>query len=82
MNNQWIITISRVFCTGRAEAAKKLAETLNFDYLDKILIDETARLNFKKAFQSALHILFILRYTMLQIFLSLIFSLMSVRNTR
>ena len=39
MSNQWIITIGREFCTGGAEAAKKLAETLNFDYLDKILID-------------------------------------------
>ena len=44
MNNQWIITIGREFCTGGAEAAKKLAETLNYDYLDKILIDETAEM--------------------------------------
>ena len=44
MNNQWIITIGREFCTGGGEAAKKLAETLNFDYLDKNLIDETAEM--------------------------------------
>ena len=44
MNNQWIITIGREFCTGGAEAAKKLAETLNYDYLDKGLIDETAEM--------------------------------------
>ena len=35
-----------------------------------------------KAFQSVLHVLFILCYTMLQVFLSLIFALISVRNTR
>ena len=44
MNNQWMITIGREFCTGGAEAAQKLAETLSFDYLDKILIDETAEM--------------------------------------
>ena len=30
MNNQWIITIGREFCTGGAEAAKKLAETIKY----------------------------------------------------
>ena len=44
MNNQWIITIGREFCTGGAETAQKLADILKFDYLDKILIDETAEM--------------------------------------
>ena len=35
-----------------------------------------------KAFQSVLHVLFILCYNLLQVFLSLIFDLMRVRNTR
>ena len=44
MNHQWLITIGREFCTGGADTAKKLAERLNYDYLDKILIDETAEM--------------------------------------
>lgn len=44
MKNNWVITIGREFCTGGAQTAKKLAEKLQFDYLDKELIDETAEL--------------------------------------
>lgn len=44
MKNNWVITIGREFCTGGAETAKKLAEKLHFDYLDKELIDETAEM--------------------------------------
>lgn len=44
MKGNWVITIGREFCTGGAETAKKLAEKLQFEYLDKELIDETAEL--------------------------------------
>lgn len=44
MKNNWVITIGREFCTGGAKTAKKLAEVLQFEYLDKELIDETAEL--------------------------------------
>ncbi|MCD8232064.1 MAG: cytidylate kinase-like family protein [Clostridiales bacterium] len=37
-----IITVGREFCSGGAEAAKKLAEKLGYKYIDKELINQTA----------------------------------------
>ena len=48
----------------------------------KILIAVVLSFKIVKAFQSVIHVLFILCYNLLQIFLSLIFALMRVRNTR
>ena len=42
MKYDWIITVGREFCTGGADAAKELAKRLNYRYLDKVLVDETA----------------------------------------
>lgn len=37
-----IITVGREFCSGGAETAKKLADTLGYKYIDKELIEQTA----------------------------------------
>jgi cytidylate kinase len=42
MNNKWVITIGREFCSGGAETGHKVAEILGISYHDKIIIDETA----------------------------------------
>ncbi len=39
----YIITVGREFCSGGAETARKLAEKLGYKYVDKELIDRTAR---------------------------------------
>lgn len=44
MNNNWVITVGREFCSGGAEIARKVAEKLNIPYYDKKIIDETAKL--------------------------------------
>lgn len=42
MNNKWVITIGREFCSGGAETGHRLAEILGIAYHDKKIIDETA----------------------------------------
>jgi cytidylate kinase len=42
MENNWIITIGRQFCSGGAEIGHKVAKILNIPYYDKEIIDEAA----------------------------------------
>ncbi len=53
----------------------------NLPYLATFVLNEFSE-KFKKAFQSVLSAQFILCYNLLQVFLSLIFALMKVRNMR
>ena len=42
MENNWIITIGRQFCSGGAEIGHKVAKLLDIPYYDKEIIDEAA----------------------------------------
>lgn len=44
MNNNWIITIGRQFCSGGAEIGQKVAEHFGIPYYDKSIIDHTAEI--------------------------------------
>ncbi|MCD7826836.1 MAG: cytidylate kinase-like family protein [Clostridiaceae bacterium] len=43
ISSNCIITVGREFCSGGAETAKKLADRLGYQFLDKELIDQTAK---------------------------------------
>jgi len=44
MENSWIITVGRAFCSGGAEIAHKVAAFLDVPYYDKNIIDQTAEI--------------------------------------
>lgn len=45
MASKYIITVGREFCSGGAQAAKKVADLLGINYYDKEIIDHTAALS-------------------------------------
>lgn len=42
MNNSWIITIGREYCSGGAETGHRVAEYFGIPYYDKKIVDEAA----------------------------------------
>ena len=44
MDNNWVITVGRQFCSGGAEIGHKIAKALDIPYYDREIIDEAAGL--------------------------------------
>lgn len=44
MENNWVITVGRQFCSGGAEIGHKIAKALDIPYYDREIIDEAAGL--------------------------------------